>query len=240
MWLLLPRKAQLMRNCIFIHWKLASVLVGAAVALLAGPEMAGAQDSSLFRLSAGNRAPTLERYSWTYQKPVEPTPIGLHDLVTVVINEQSVVISEGQMDRKKKAHQDLILKNWVLLRGLKFIPDPQSAGEPHVRGEVDNKMRSEAQLETRDSMKFRIACTVVDVRPNGNLVIEGRRTIRNNDEVWEYSVTGEIRAKDILPNNTILSENVADLRIHKREMGHVRDGYRRGWMMKWLDQIQPF
>ena len=35
------------------------------------------------------------------------------------------------------------------------------------------KMRSEASLETRDSMKFKIACHVVDKRPNGNLIIEG-------------------------------------------------------------------
>ncbi len=220
-------------------WKLAAVAV-ATLWLLSWPAITAGQDSSLLRLSAGNRPPTLDRYSWTYQKPVEPAPLGMHDLVTVVINEHSVVVSEGQMDRKKKAHQDLILKNWVLLKGLRFVSDPQTGGAPHVRGEVDNKMRSESQLETRDSMKFRIACTVVDVRPNGNLVIEGRRVIRNNEDVWEYYVAGEIRAKDVLPNNTILSENVADLRIHKRELGHVRDGYRRGWMMQWLDQIQPF
>jgi len=199
-----------------------------------------AQDSSLFGDSAGRRAPTLQQYSWTYQKPLEPQPVQLHDLVTVLINQQSVVISEGQMDRKKKAYGDLILKNWILLKGLSFIPDPMSAGEPHVRGEVDNKMRSEAQLETRDSMKFRMACTVVDIRPNGNLIIEGRSSIRNNSEVWEYSLTGEIRAKDILPNNTVMSENVAEMRLLKREVGHVRDGYRRGWLLKWLDTVQPF
>jgi flagellar L-ring protein precursor FlgH len=120
------------------------------------------------------------------------------------------------------------------------VPDPQSAGDPHIRGEVDNKMRSEANLETRDSIKFRMACSVVDIRPNGNLILEGRRTIRNNEEVWEYSITGEIRAKDVLPNNSILSENVADFRLLKRELGHVRDGYRRGWALKWLDYVQPF
>jgi flagellar L-ring protein precursor FlgH len=89
-------------------------------------------------------------------------------------------------------------------------------------------------------MKFRISCRVVDIRPNGNLVIEGRRTVHNNSEVWEQSLTGEVRPKDVLPNNTVLSENVAELRIDKREAGHVRDGYRRGWLLKWLDKWQPF
>ena len=118
--------------------------------------------------------------------------------------------------------------------------DPQSRGDPHIRGEVDNKYRSESELETRDSMKFRIACRVVDVRPNGNLVLEGRRSIRNNNEMWDYFLLGEIRPGDVLPNNTVLSENVAELSIHKREAGHVRDGYRRGWLLRALDKYQPF
>lgn len=208
--------------------------------VLCSPGVLWSQDSSIFRESPQRRPMTLEEYSWTYQKPIEPHPIRLHDIVTVMIDEKSVVISEGQMDRKKKAYGDLKLPDWVLFKGFSLIPDPQSLGDPHVRGEVDNKMRSQANLETRDSMKFRMACNVVDIRPNGNLVIEGRRTIKNNDENWDYSLNGEIRAEDVLPNNTILSENVANMRLLKREEGHVRDGYRRGWFLQWLDKYQPF
>jgi hypothetical protein len=144
-----------------------------------------AQDSSLFRQADPRRGITLTEYSWTYQKAVEPHPIRLHDIVTVMVDEKSVVTSEGQMDRKKKAYGDLQLKNWILLKGLSVVPDPQSLGVPHVRGEVDNKMRSQANLETRDWMKLQIACSVVDIRPNGNLVIEGRRTIKNNEDTWD-------------------------------------------------------
>jgi flagellar L-ring protein FlgH len=199
-----------------------------------------AQDSSLFNHGDQRRGLTLPEYSWTYQKPVEPHPLRLHDIVTILVDEKTVVVSEGQMDRKKKAYGDLILKNWILFKGLSVVPDPQSAGSPHIRGEVDNKMRSQANLETRDSMKLRIACNIVDIRPNGNLIIEGRRTIKNNEDTWDYSLNGEIRAEDVLPNNTVLSENVSNMRLVKREEGHVRDGYRRGWFLEWLDKYQPF
>ncbi len=201
---------------------------------------ASAQNSSLFDNPDRQRPMTLAEYSWTYEAPLPRKEIGLHDLITVVIDEQSVVISEGEMDRKKKAHGDLILKDWVLLKGLFAYPDPQTLGDPHISGKMDNKMRSEASLETRDSIKFRITCAVVDVRPNGNLVIEGHNTIKYNCEVWDYSLTGEIRPEDVLPNNTVMSEDVANKRIHKRETGHVRDGYRRGWLLKILDKWQPF
>ncbi len=208
--------------------------------ILCLPGNLGAQDSSLFARPDSRQTMTLAEYSWTYQKPIEPHPIRLHDIVTVMVDEKTVVISEGQMDRKKKAYGDLKLPDWVLLKGFSLVPDPQTAGDPHVRGEVDNKMRSQANFEARDSMKLRIACNVVDIRPNGNLIIEGRRSIKNNEDTWDYSLNGEIRAEDVLPNNTVLSENVSNLRLLKREEGHVRDGYRRGWLLEWLDKYQPF
>lgn len=219
------------------RWLLHGLLLGLA---LAAASPASAQSSSSFGDPRQRRPLTLYDHSWTAQRPAEPKVIQLHDVITVVINEQSVVISEGEMDRKKKAHGELKLSDWVLLKGLTAVPDPQSEGEPKIKGSVDNKFRSEATLETRDSIKFKIACTVVDIRPNGNLVIEGHRLMQNNEETWEYALSGEIRAEDILPNNTVLSENVAGLRVHKREEGHVRDGYRRGWLLEVLDRWQPF
>jgi flagellar L-ring protein precursor FlgH len=216
---------------------IGSLLIAAALWFTAAAAAEG-PSSSLFGSPQRRQALTLPEYSWTYPKEVDE--VRLNDLITVIVDEKSAVISEGEMDRKKKAHGDLILKDWILFDGLSFIPDPQTLGDPHVRGEVDNKMRSEAGLETRDSMKFRIACRVMDIRPNGNLVIEGHRTVRNNAELWEQSLTGEVRPKDVLPNNSVLSENVAELRIDKHEAGHVRDGYRRGWLLRWLDRWQPF
>jgi flagellar L-ring protein FlgH len=204
------------------------------------PSGLNAQDSSLFGQQDPRVGMTLDKFSWTYQRPVEPHPIRLHDIITVQVDEKSVVNSQGIMDRKKKGYGDLKLPNWILLKGLSVIPDPQTAGAPHVRGEVDNKLQSQAVFSARDWMKLQIACNVVDIRPNGNLVLEGRRTIKNNEDTWEYSLSGEIRAEDVLPNNTVLSQNVSNMRMVKREEGHVRDGYRRGWFLQWLDKYQPF
>lgn len=178
--------------------------------------------------------------SWIHETPKELKEIRKWDIITIIVSQQSTVISEGEMDRKKKAHGDLILTDWILLKGLHAYPDPQSLGDPHIKGQLDNKMRSEATLETRDSMKFKIACHVVDIRPNGNLILEGRHSIQNNRDAWDCALTGEVRPEDVAPDNTVLSENVADLRINKQERGHVRDGYRRGWLLRWLDKWQPF
>lgn len=215
-----------------------SVLVSAAIFGFAADSFG--QNSSLLASVEQSGGLTLERASWTYQRTTEPKVIGLNDPITVWVQSKSVAINEGIMDRKKNGYGSLSLPNWILPKGLSVIPDPQSAGDPKIRGEVDNKLRSQATLETREQLEFKITCTVVDIRPNGVLVIEGTNSVQNNDEISNYSLIGEIRREDIKPDNSVLSSNIAHLRIKKYEEGHTRDGYRRGWMLKWLDKYQPF
>lgn len=216
---------------------LLSVL--AAVVLGASPA-ARAQSGSLLGDPEHRTGLSMANASWMYQPVPPPKEIKLHDQITIVVKMTSVVTSEGEMDRRKKAKLDAILKEWALIDGFSLIPDPQSAGEPAVKGSWENQYRSEAELETRDSMTFSIAVNVVDIRPNGLLVVEGRQSIQNNEETWERCLSGLVRPEDVMPNNTVQSDNVAELRIFKREAGHVRDGYRRGWLMEWLDKFQPF
>ena len=89
-------------------------------------------------------------------------------------------------------------------------------------------------------MNFTISCRIVDKRPNGNCVLEGTWSVHDNEENWEYALSGEIRPEDIKPDNSVISDTIADLKIVRREAGHVRDSYRRGWALEWLDKWQPF
>jgi flagellar L-ring protein precursor FlgH len=223
--------------CRAVRWVLLLALLPIGI-VVAGEQEPGPRAYS----NLGQRPRlTLAETSFYYRPPPpEPRELEMNDLVVVLVDEKSRVISEGEMDRRKKADGAFVLKDWITLDGLNLQPDSQAAGEPSVTGEMQSKYRAESELETRDSMTFRIACRVVDIRPNGHLLIEGRRSIRNNSDTWEMSLFGTIRAEDVMPNNTVLSEHVADLRITKRETGHVRDGYRRGWFTRWFDRFQPF
>lgn len=186
------------------------------------------------------RGLSLAQASWTFEAQPEPKQFKLNDQLTVLVNEKSVVTSEGQMDRRKQSDGHLTLTDWLSLNNWSIRAAPQASGDPKIGGEAQNKYRAQADLETRDSMTFKIAVRIVDIRPNGTLVVEGNKSVRANAEAWEACLTGVIRPEDVLPNNTIQSENVAELRIVKRESGHVRDGYRRGWMLEFLDRYQPF
>ena len=217
---------------------LGPIVVGALAAELP------AQTSSLYRrdLPVGNGGPmTLEQGSWFYRKLPPPHEIRDHDVVSIRVDEKSQTFSEGEVQRRKNALYDAVLKDWVHLDGLRAIkPDKQADGDQHIQGTLNQLYRAEADLETRESVKFDIAAHVVDIRPNGNLVLEAHRVIRNNDEVWEYSLTGVCRRQDIGPDNVLLSQNIAELSVLKRERGHIRDSYRRGWVLKLMDLFQWF
>jgi len=224
----------------------------ASLLLLSGnTEVATAAEPSAAQLASGPNSSLLSRHgrpapltktnnNWLIEAPTEQKELRKWDIVTVIVKYSTSMTSEGEMDRKKKANGNLVLSDWVLLNGLHLFPDPQGKGDPKVSGSVDNKMRSEAGIETVDKLQFTIACHVVCIRPNGNLILEGHRSIDANEEHWDLALTGEIRPDDVLPDNTVLSEDVANLNVEKQERGHVRDGYRRGWLLRLLDKYQPF
>ena len=222
-----------------------SALIAAAIAgvKLMTPQASYAQNSSLYKQdipATQGKAMTLQNTSWLYQKIEPPKEIKLHDIITVVVDEKNQLISEGQIQRRRTAQYDAQLKNWIQLDGLNAQASDPANGLPRATGNLNVQNQAQMELETRGALLFRIAATVVDIRPNGTMVIEARRTVHNNEERWEESLTGIIRREDILPNNTILSEDIAEMSIFKRELGHVRDGYKRGWFTYWFDRFSPF
>jgi flagellar L-ring protein precursor FlgH len=203
-----------------------------------------AQESSLFRTPSPGYSDSgvpLAAASMIYHQLPPPRRIGKHDLITIRVDKKAVMSAEGEMQRRKNGLYDAVLADWVVLKSLlELKPSPQSDGDPRVNGQLNQLYRAEGEMETREALAFDITAEVVDLRPNGLLVLEAHDTFRNNNEVWEYSLSGVCRAEDIDPGNVILSKHISQLNVWKRERGHVRDSYRRGWFVRWLDVFNPF
>ncbi len=183
---------------------------------------------------------TLEGASWTYQVPPPLRVFQINDVVTIRVDEITRVLAEGSAESRKRTLFEAILTDWIRVTDFRLRPDPQGNGDPAVATESNQQYRAESTVESRESMAFNIAATVVDIRPNGSLVLEARKTIRVNDNLWETSLSGLCRAADIAPDNVVLSKDLIDLEIRKMDRGHLRDGYKRGWFSRWLDRVQPF
>jgi flagellar L-ring protein precursor FlgH len=222
-----------------------TALVGLAMLLpwCAAAHTACAQNSSLFRqdIPATQGQPlTLATTSWLYQKAEPPKEIKLHDIITVAVSEKDALVSKGNVQRRRTAQYQAELEDWIKFKGLSIQASNPSGGQPDINGDLNVQDQAQMELDTNNALSFSIAATVEDIRPNGTLVIEAHLMVHNNEELWEQSLTGIIRREDVLPNNTVLSQNIAELSIYKRELGHVRDGYKRGWFTYWFDRFSPF
>lgn len=183
--------------------------------------------------------PLTRQDSWVFVEPAPVPQLAKHSLVTVIVDYRSQVISEAEQERKRKADITAVLSDWLRLSGLDIKPAQQADGDPTIAGSINSRDKAEADLETRDGMKFTITCEVVDIRPNGSLVLDGQRLVENNEEQWMLSLSGIVRAEDVLPNNTVLSATIAELHIDKKEQGVIRDAYRRGWLLEIIDRFRP-
>jgi flagellar L-ring protein precursor FlgH len=210
-----------------------------AVASLA-PGLARAQRASLYQAQTAPAPLTLENHSWLYVQVPPVRELQINDLVTIIVDQKQQSQNEGEINRITQSNIDMRLRDWIKLDGLGIVTAPMTDGAPRARGSYDSQLRTNAELDTSARTRFTITATIVDIRPNGNLVLEAHSYQEVNDEVIEASLTGIVRREDVLPNNTVFSEKIGELSVHMRETGHIRDAYRRGWLLRFYDDIKPF
>ncbi len=205
------------------------------------------QDASLLLVPPAGpqqKAPlTLENSSFIYRRlppEAEQRELQLQDIITVLVDYRSSMLSEGDAKSKRNNNFNAVLSDWLKFDGKNLTPAPFNNGDPRIKGQLDSQYKTEADISAKDALTFRIAAKVVDIQPNGNLVIEGHSEVQHDDEVWEQSVSGIVRRQSIGPDRTVRSDDVAERRILIRKKGFVKDGIERGWFTKWYDCWKPF
>lgn len=178
--------------------------------------------------------------SWTYRPEPRLRTFQKNDIITIRVDEIARVLAQGDAQSRKNTLFRGTLTDWIRIARGRLRPDAQPEGDPSVGTQSNDTYRSQSLLESRESLTFNIAATVVDIRPNGNLVLEARKSFRVNDNLWETSLAGICRVQDIGPDNVVLSRDLIDLQIQKQDQGHLRDKYRRGWLTRLIDDWHPF
>ncbi|MEM6468466.1 MAG: flagellar basal body L-ring protein FlgH [Planctomycetota bacterium] len=97
-----------------------------------------------------------------------------------------------------------------------------------------------AQFRTERALTDRFSVTVVDVLPNGNLVVRGSRLINVQNDARELTLTGVVRQYDILPGNSIPSYLVADLQLTLNAKGAEQAFTNQGWLARKFNRYWPF
>jgi flagellar L-ring protein precursor FlgH len=178
-------------------------------------------------------------YSWAFVGIPEPREILVHDILTIIVNEKAEVNAQSRYNRQRNGNLKAELKEFMRIDDEGNLATA-APNQPTIDTNLQGRLQSSGQASDQESIKYRIAATVVDVLPNGNIVLEARKSIRSNKDVWEYSLTGTLRPQDINPDNTALSENIANLDIVKKSRGKVHDSTQRPWGIRLYDTLAPF
>lgn len=192
------------------------------------PMTAERQPSSLW--AAGSRG---------FFKDQRATRVG--DILTVLIEINDQAKYENTTTRSRKNTDTATMTGLFGLQGL-INRNLTDSSDPTKIVDLGSTLSNEGKgaIDRSEEIKLKIAATITQVLPNGNLVVLGRQEVRVNYEVRELQIAGVIRQEDITTLNTISYEKMAEARISYGGRGHITDVQQPRYGAQMLDILLPF
>lgn len=166
------------------------------------------------------------------------------DIITVIVQEELDSSINSDTNTKKESDiesaADASANEFLVAKkpgGFGLIPKEKL---PNWQVEAQNEMKARGQTRRKSKLETTVPCQVTAVLENGNLMIEGSRTVSINREDNRLSVSGVIRPRDVSPGNTILSDRIANAQILLKGRGPLWNNQRRGLITRMLDWISPY
>jgi flagellar L-ring protein precursor FlgH len=170
-----------------------------------------------------------------------PKTLHKHDLVTIIINEQSAFSSNGTTNLQHTADLDAIVDSYLQLKLSNLSLAEHLPTTPlELKTSEARDFQGTADVDRTDSFTARITAAVFDVKPNGTMVLQATKRIKTDEEEQIFTLTGTCRVEDITPDDTVLSTQLYGLDLVKKHTGAVRDTTTRGIIPRLLDYINPF
>jgi flagellar L-ring protein FlgH len=107
-------------------------------------------------------------------------------------------------------------------------------------GNSANTFDGKGSTESTGTFTGNITATVVEVLPNGHLIVAGEKQIgvAHNVDVLRFS--GQVDPATIAPGNTVMSSQIANVRIAQTGRGAQQDAQGIGWLSRFFLSLSPF
>lgn len=233
---------------------LALVLSGLAACTPVGrpPEFSrvGTYDQASGALMTAERAaiavpaPEPARYSYQQGSLWSAGPTGLlgdkrarklGDILTVTIEIDEEAQINNQTDRSRQGNEQASV-------GAFFGVGAQanSRFNPNLQMGSNSDFTGSGSVRRNEEISLRIAATVVNVLPNGHLVIQGDQEVRVNNELRNLQVAGIVRPEDISRYNEIGYDRIAGARVSYGGRGQITNVQQPRWGQQVVDQVMPY
>ena len=173
----------------------------------------------------------------------------LNDLVTINIIESLSGSGTADTSTSRNSSGDYQLTNLFGMetdfgiQNLAFLNKAfgdSSEFDPSVQGSAKSDFKGKGDTNREGELIATITAKVVEVMPNGNLVLEARKELTINEERQILVLRGMVRPDDIAMNNMVMSNKIADAEVFYVGDGVIQDKQKPGWLVRGLDKVWPF
>ena len=118
----------------------------------------------------------------------------------------------------------------------------KKAGEGQASGDIGSKTTTDGRgaVTRSESIDLVLAAIIVEILPNGNLVIRGNQEVRLNHELRALEIEGIVRPRDIATDNSVAYEKIAEARVSYGGRGRTMEVLQPGIGQQIIDRIAPF
>lgn len=163
------------------------------------------------------------------------------DIVLVKIVETS----SGKKTAQTKTSRDSSLTGGIasffgfeqslLTNGGKNVPSLTN-----MNANISKDFDGKGETKRDSTVTATLSAKVIEITMGGNLMIQGYREVRVNNETQHIIISGMVRPTDISQDNSILSSNIADARIEYSGTGALASKQQPGWLSNAIDVVWPF
>lgn len=224
--------------------RLSRVATGPGLAPITNPTADPAYRPVTMPMPNTQPPPLMDNSLWrpgsrTFLRDSRAAQVG--DVVTVLVSVQDEAQLRNQTQRGREGAESM---GMPALLGLdasvpRVFPNTTSASSLVNTNSTANATGT-GELRRAETITLRIAATVTQALPNGNLVVMGRQQMRVNSELRDLTIAGVIRPQDIASDNTVRHDRLAEARIAYGGRGTISDVQRPRWGQEVLDAILPF
>jgi flagellar L-ring protein precursor FlgH len=105
---------------------------------------------------------------------------------------------------------------------------------------TSNKFDGKGAASAANDFTGTITVTVIDVLPNGNLLVSGEKQIAMSQGTEFVRFSGVVNPVTVSAANTVTSTQVADARIEYRANGYIDEAQTMGWLARFFNNVLPF
>ena len=164
---------------------------------------------------------------WMADLASDPKARRLNDLVTVSVIENLSATGSADSNVDKSSKADVVIPGTQIAEQLARLFPYTSETAHKGSGATTRSTQLSATVTAR----------VVEVLPNGDLVIEGVREVDINGDRSLVILTGVVRQFDVQSGNVVSSARIGQLQIRSLSQGLIKDSLTPGWLIRALNKV---